>query len=107
MVAFLKMSKEIKEISFLIFAIMLNLMWANQSFNDLALLQNQICDFNECQNSSGTLKSNISICCEDDVFLNDYRLKPGIFDEMNDRVHFSNESFRSEYLNQVWQPPKF
>jgi hypothetical protein len=101
------MSKEIKKISFLIFAITLNLMLANQSFNDPALLQNQICDCNECQNSSGPLKSNISICCDDDVFLNDSRLKPGIFDEMNDRVHFSNESLCNEYLNQVWQPPEF
>jgi hypothetical protein len=101
------MKKAIKQISFLILALSLNLVWANSSFNDIASFQNHISTCNECSDSSDPFECFHSICCEDDVFMNDSKVKSGIFNVMNDKVSVLNDNFRNGYVNNIWQPPKF
>jgi len=101
------MKKAIKQISFLILALSLNLVWASSSFNDIAFSQNHISTCNECSDSSDPFECFHSICCEDDVFMNDSKVKSNIFNVMNDKVSVLNDNFRNGYLNNIWQPPKF
>jgi hypothetical protein len=101
------MKKAIKQISFLIMVLSLNLVWANSSFDDIAFSKNHINTCSECSDSSDTFEYFSSICCEDDIFMNDSKVKSNIFDVRNDKFPFINDNFRNEYLNIVWQPPKF
>jgi hypothetical protein len=100
------MKRAIKQISLLILALSLNLVWANSSFDDIAFFQNHISIFNECSDSSVPFECFHSICCEDDVFMYDSKVKSNESDTENDRVPGINDNFRNGYLNTIWQPPK-
>jgi hypothetical protein len=100
------MKKAIQQISLLILALSLNLVWANSSFDDIASFQNHITACSECSDSSDPFEYFHSICCEDDVFMNDSKVKSNVSDTENDRVPGLNDNFRNGYLNTIWQPPK-
>lgn len=100
------MKKAIKQISFLILALSLNLVWAGSSFDDVAFFQNHISICSECSDSSGTFECFHSFCCEDDVFMTDSMIKSNLFDAMNYKVQGLNDNFRNDFSNNIWQPPK-
>jgi hypothetical protein len=101
------MKKAIKQISFLILALSLNLVWTSNCFDDIAFFQNHISTCSECSDSSDPFEHIHSICCEDDVFMNDSKVKSNIFNVKNDKVPVLNDNFRNDYSNDIWQPPKF
>jgi hypothetical protein len=101
------MKKAIKQISLLILTLSLNLVWANSSFDDIAYFQNHISTCSQCSDSSDPFECFHSICCEDDVLMNDSKVKSNIFNLVNDNVLVLNDNFRNDYLNNIWQPPKF
>ncbi len=101
------MKEAIKQISLLILALSLNLVWANSSFNDIAFFQIHLSACSEYSDSSDLLEYSHSICCEDDVFMDNAKVKSDIFNIRNDIVSVLIVNFQNDYLNNVWQPPKF
>jgi hypothetical protein len=101
------MKKTVQQISFLIFALSLNLVWANSSLDDIVFFQNHASTCIECSDSSDTIKYSHSICCEDDVFMKDPKVKSNIFIVRNDLVPALKVSFLNDNLDNIWQPPKF
>ena len=100
------MKKAIQQISLLILALSLTLIWADSSFDDIASFQNYITASSECSDSSDTFEYFSSVCCEDDVFMYDSKVKSNVSGTENDIVPGLNDNFRNGYLNTVWQPPK-
>jgi hypothetical protein len=96
-----------KQLSFLIFALILNLVWVNSRFDEDAFLQNNICICTGCQDTSDHTVYFDSICCEDDVFMNDTIVKSDSIEINNDKVLLSKVFILKDYLNKIWQPPKF
>jgi hypothetical protein len=101
------MRKAMKQISFLILALSLNLVWTVGSFNDIVFFHNQLSICSECPDTSDPLECFHSFCCEDDVFMNDPKVKSKIFNVRNDIVPVLKADFRNDYLDNIWQPPKF
>jgi hypothetical protein len=101
------MKKAIKQISFLIFALSLNLVWASSSFDEVAFFQNHLSICSECSDSSDTFECFHTFCCEDDVFMTDSKIKSNLFDAMNDEVPGLTGISQNDYSNNIWQPPKF
>jgi hypothetical protein len=91
----------------MIFALMLNLVWANSRFDEVAFFQNIISACSDCQDTSDPFDYLHSICCEDDVYSNDSIVKSKRVDVMNDNLHPLKDNFQNEYLSKIWQPPKF
>jgi hypothetical protein len=96
-----------KQVSFLIFALILNLVWVNSRFDKASCFQNNICLCNDCQDTSDPSVYLDSICCEDDVFLNDSIVKSENIEIINDKVLLSKVFILKDHLNKIWQPPKF
>jgi hypothetical protein len=96
-----------KQISFMIFVLIINLIWANSSFDKAAFIQYFSCNCNECQDSSDPSASFPSIYCEDDVCVNHHIVKSNRIEMMNDKVLLSKVIIPEDYLNKIWQPPKF
>jgi hypothetical protein len=100
------MKKTVQQISFLILALSLNLVWASISFDDSSFSQNHISICNECSDLSDPCEYFHSICCEDDSFMPDSKIKSNIFKVRRDKGPFPDFNFRNSYVNDVWQPPK-
>jgi hypothetical protein len=96
------MKEPIKQISLLILALSFNLVWANSSFDEMAFFQNHPGICNECSDTSDPAENIHLSFCEDDVFMNDSKVKSNY-----DLVSFLKVSFSNDFLNKVWQPPKF
>jgi hypothetical protein len=101
------MKEPIKQISLLILALSLNLVWANSSFDEMAFFQNHPGICNECSDTSDPAEYIHLSFCEDDVFMNDSKVKSNLFSIGYDLVPFLEVSFSNDFLNEVWQPPKF
>jgi hypothetical protein len=100
------MRRTAKQISFLIIAPILILVWLNSRFENSGLSQNNICSCGGCQDTSEPAVYFDSICCEDDVFMNDIIVKSDYDEIMNDKVLLSKVFKINDYLNKIWQPPK-
>jgi hypothetical protein len=99
------MKKTLKQISFLILALSINLVWANR-FEDIVFFQNHASTWTESSDSTDPFEYFHSICCEDDVFMNDPKVKSNIFIVRNDLVPALKVDFLNDYLDNIWQPPK-
>jgi hypothetical protein len=95
LVKFVQMKKTLKQISFLILALSINLVWANRSFEDIVFFQNHASTWTESSDSTDPFEYFHSICCEDDVFM-----------VRNDLVPALKVDFLNDYLDNIWQPPK-
>lgn len=97
----------VNQASILIFAISLNLVWANSSLIDNVSFGDHINLSGESSDASDTCEYFYSFCCEDDGFMCDSKAKTYIFHQRNDLIQVFEISTLNEYLNSVWQPPKF
>jgi hypothetical protein len=91
----------------MIFVLILNLIWANSSFDEAEFIQYFSCNCNECQDTSDPTVCLPSIYCEDDVCVNHHILKSSSIEMMNDKVLLLKVIILDDYLNKIWQPPKF
>jgi hypothetical protein len=100
------MRSSIAQISFMFFALILNLAWANSRFDEVAFFQHTISSCNDRQDTSDPVDYLHSNCCEDDVYSNDSIIKSSSVDVMNNKVHSLKDIIQNEYLSKIWQPPK-
>jgi hypothetical protein len=88
-------------------ALSLNLVWADSSFEDIVFFQNHVSNCSQSSDSADPFEYFHSICCEDDVFMNDPKVKSNIFNVRNDLVPVLKVDILNDYSDNVWQPPKF
>jgi hypothetical protein len=98
--------KAIKQITVMLLALCLNLVWANSIFDDIVFFQHQISNCSECPDTSDPGNYSHSISCEDDVFIHDSLVKSNIFGVTTENAPVLTDNFRNLYLNNIWQPPK-
>jgi hypothetical protein len=101
------MRSAIKQISFMIFALMLNLVWANSRLDEVAFFQDIVSVCSDCQDTSDPFDYFHSICCEDDVYTYDSIVKWNRADVMQDKILLFKDFIQKEYISKIWQPPKF
>jgi hypothetical protein len=99
------MKEAAKQISLLILALSFNLVWADSNFGKIAFFQNHPVICNEYSDTSNPVENFNLSSCEDDVFMNNLKVKANLFSISHDLVSFLKVSFRSDYLSNIWQPP--
>jgi hypothetical protein len=61
----------------------------------------------ECSDISNNFEHLFSDCFEDDNFLSDSKIKSNKLANHIEIVSTLNDHFKDNYLNCIWQPPKF
>jgi hypothetical protein len=101
------MKAALMQTHFLFIVLSLSLILADCSFIGNAFTHHLTSTQRECSDISGNIAHSGSVCFEDEVFMNDIKVKPTIFLGCIELVPNLTVNFKSHYITSIWQPPKF
>jgi hypothetical protein len=96
----------IKQLFILIFAISITFTIANCGFIDNILRLNNICSNIENSDISNHSEDSHSVNFNDDVLINDSKIKSNKFTCIIDLIAHKNDNFKNNLSPSIWQPPK-
>jgi hypothetical protein len=101
------MKVALKQTYLLFLVLSLTLVLADCNFIDNAFSHHIINAQRECSDLSDNSDPSILGCFEDEVFINDSRIKSAAHAVCVELVPTINTNFNSPYFSSIWQPPKF
>jgi hypothetical protein len=101
------MKKALKQAYLLLVALSLTLILADCDFIDNAFSHNHIITLSECPGTSNCFGHSHSVCFDDDVFINDSKVKSDKFLTCIGLIPILKFNFKNSFITNIWQPPKF